>query len=174
VSADNVITLSDLSPGQKLEGTVKKVTLSGAIVDVGAAVDGLLHISDLGARRVTRTSDVLSEGQEVTTWVKRVEPSRKRLSLTLAEPPEYSWTDLEPGMKVQGKVVRLMDFGAFVTILPGRDGLVHISELADFRVKQTEDICKVGDEMWVKCLSVEENGRIRLSRKAALAEKGEE
>ena len=81
--------------------------------------------------------------------------------------------EAEEGKIYRGKVTGVKEFGAFVEILPGLEGLVHISELADFRVKQTEDICKPGDEMWVKCLSVEENGRIRLSRKAALAEKGE-
>lgn len=82
--------------------------------------------------------------------------------------------EAEEGKIYRGRVTGTKEFGAFVEILPGKEGLVHISELADFRVKQTEDICKVGDEMWVKCLNVEENGRIRLSRKAALAEKGEE
>ncbi len=82
--------------------------------------------------------------------------------------------EAEEGKIYRGKVTGVKEFGAFVEILPGLEGLVHISELADYRVKQTEDICKPGDEMWVKCLSVEENGRIRLSRKAAMAEKGEE
>lgn len=82
--------------------------------------------------------------------------------------------EAEEGKIYRGRVTGTKEFGAFVEIMPGKEGLVHISELADFRVKQTEDICKIGDEMWVKCLSVEENGRIRLSRKAALAEKGEE
>jgi len=82
--------------------------------------------------------------------------------------------EAEEGKIYRGRVTGVKEFGAFVEILPGLEGLVHISELADFRVNQTTDICNVGDEMWVKCLSVEENGRIRLSRKAALAEKGEE
>lgn len=82
--------------------------------------------------------------------------------------------EAEEGKIYRGKVTGVKDFGAFVEILPGLEGLVHISELADFRVKQTTDIVNVGDEVWVKCLSVEENGRIRLSRKAALAEKGED
>jgi small subunit ribosomal protein S1 len=164
VSADNVISLSDVSPGQKLEGTVRKVTLSGAIVDVGVAVDGLLHISDLGARRVTRTSDVLSEGQEVTAWVKRVEPSRKRLSLTLVEPPEFGWADLEPGMKVQGKVVRLEKFGAFVDIGAETDGLVHISEMDTGRVNKPSDVVSEGDfvSVWVKDIN-RKAGRISLT-----------
>jgi polyribonucleotide nucleotidyltransferase len=74
----------------------------------------------------------------------------------------------------RGKVVTIKDFGAFVEFLPGRDGLVHISELANFRVKQTEDIVKLGDEIWVKCLGVDEKGRVRLSRKAAMAERDQE
>jgi polyribonucleotide nucleotidyltransferase len=82
--------------------------------------------------------------------------------------------EAEEGKIYRGTVTGVKEFGAFVEILPGLEGLVHISELADFRVKQTTDIVNVGDEVWVKCLSVEENGRIRLSRKAALAEKGEQ
>ncbi len=74
----------------------------------------------------------------------------------------------------RGKVVTIKDFGAFVEFLPGKDGLVHISELANFRVKQTEDIVKMGDEIWVKCLGVDEKGRVRLSRKAAMAERDQE
>ncbi|MEI8043100.1 MAG: S1 RNA-binding domain-containing protein, partial [Verrucomicrobiota bacterium] len=71
----------------------------------------------------------------------------------------------------RGKVVTIKEFGAFVEFLPGKDGLVHISELANFRVKATEDIVKMGDEIWVKCLGVDEKGRVRLSRRAAMAER---
>src|ERR1044072_1785827 len=82
--------------------------------------------------------------------------------------------EAEIGKIYRGKVVTIKDFGAFVEFLPGRDGLVHISELANFRVKQTEDIVKMGDEIWVKCLGVDEKGRVRLSRKAAMAERDQE
>jgi polyribonucleotide nucleotidyltransferase len=81
--------------------------------------------------------------------------------------------EAEIGKLYRGKVVTVKEFGAFVEFLPGKDGLVHISELANFRVKQTEDIVKVGDEIWVKCLGVDEKGRVRLSRKAAMAERGQ-
>src|SRR2546423_9266031 len=74
----------------------------------------------------------------------------------------------------RGKVVTIKDFGAFVEFLPGKDGLVHISELANFRVKQTEDIVKIGDEIWVKCLGVDEKGRVRLSRRAAMEDRDKE
>ncbi|MBU1910215.1 MAG: polyribonucleotide nucleotidyltransferase [Verrucomicrobia bacterium] len=79
--------------------------------------------------------------------------------------------EAEPGKIYQGTVTGVKEFGAFVEILPGQEGLVHISELANFRVKRTEDVVKIGDLVWVKCLSVDESGKIRLSRKAALEEK---
>ena len=82
--------------------------------------------------------------------------------------------EAEIGKIYRGRVVTVKEFGAFVEFLPGKDGLVHISELANFRVKQTEDIVKIGDEIWVKCLGVDEKGRVRLSRKAAMAERDQE
>jgi polyribonucleotide nucleotidyltransferase len=82
--------------------------------------------------------------------------------------------EAEIGKIYRGKVVTIKEFGAFVEFLPGKDGLVHISELANFRVKQTEDIVKIGDEIWVKCLGIDEKGRVKLSRKAAMAERDQE
>jgi polyribonucleotide nucleotidyltransferase len=82
--------------------------------------------------------------------------------------------EAEIGKIYRGKVVTIKDFGAFVEFMPGKDGLVHISELANFRVKQTEDIVKLGDEIWVKCLGVDEKGRVKLSRRAAMAERDQE
>jgi ribosomal protein S1 len=152
VSAETSISLDEITQGQKLEGTVSKVTLSGAIVDVGAPVSGLLHISDLGEKRVTRTSDVLSEGQQIMAWVKRVDLAGKRLSLTMVEPPQFTWNDLEPGMQVGGKVVRLERFGAFVDIGAQTDGLVHVSEMGTGRVAQPSDVVSEGDQVsvWIK------------------------
>src|SRR5437879_13597718 len=82
--------------------------------------------------------------------------------------------EAEIGKIYRGKVVTVKEFGAFVEFLPSKDGLVHISELANFRVKQTEDIVKIGDEIWVKCLGVDEKGRVRLSRRAAMADRDAE
>src|SRR5437870_9394940 len=82
--------------------------------------------------------------------------------------------EAEIGKIYRGRVVTIKDFGAFVEFLPGKDGLVHISELANFRVKQTEDIVKLGADIWVKCLGVDEKGRVRLSRRAAMAERDQE
>jgi ribosomal protein S1 len=152
VTAETSISIADIKAGQKLEGRVKKVTLSGAIVDIGAEVDGLLHISDLGQRQVSRTSDVLKEGQEITAWVKRVDLQSGRLSLTLVEPAKFGWGDLEPGVKTEGKVVRLEKFGAFVDIGAETDGLVHVSEMAQGRVDKPSDVVSEGDiiTVWVK------------------------
>ena len=81
--------------------------------------------------------------------------------------------EIEIGQTYQGRVVSTKEFGAFVEVFPGRDGLVHISELADFRVKRTEDVAKVGDIIWVKCIGIDDKGRVKLSRKAALKERAE-
>lgn len=146
------ITLADIKPGQRLEGTVKKVTLSGAILDVGAEVDGLLHISDLGNKKVTRASDILKEGDKAVVWVKRVDLAGGRLSLTMVEPPKYTWKDLTPGLKTQGKVVRLEKFGAFVDLGAETDGLVHVSEMGAGRVNNPSDVVSEGDiiTVWIK------------------------
>ena len=82
--------------------------------------------------------------------------------------------EAEIGKIYRGKVVTIKEFGAFVEFLPGKDGLVHISELANFRVKKTEDICKIGDDITVKCLGVDEKGRVRLSRRAAMEDRDKE
>ncbi len=152
MTLESSISLAEVTQGQKLEGMVKKVTLSGAIVDVGAPVDGLLHISDLGDKKVTRTSDLLSEGQTITTWVKRVDLTGGRLSLTMVEPARYSWNNLEPGLQVEGKVVRLERFGAFVDIGAETDGLVHVSEMGTGRVAKPSDVVSEGDviSVWIK------------------------
>ena len=152
MSADNLLALGDITQGQELHGTVRKITLSGAIVNVGATVDGLLHISDLGQRQVTRVSSVLSEGQEVTVWVKRLDLTSGRLSVTMVEPPRHTWGSLEPGLKTEGKVVRLEKFGAFVDLGAETDGLVHISEMATGRVNMPSDVVAEGDiiTVWVK------------------------
>lgn len=152
MSAQTPISLAEISQGQKLEGTVRKVTLSGAILDVGAQVDGLLHISDLAEKGVTRTSDVLAEGQTVDVWVKKVDLTSGRLSLTMMEPAKYSWNNLKPGLQTEGKVVRLEKFGAFVDIGAETDGLVHVSEMGTGRVNKPSDVVSEGDviPVWVK------------------------
>src|SRR6185295_5031652 len=82
--------------------------------------------------------------------------------------------EIEIGKIYRGKVVSIKEFGCFVEVFPGKDGLVHISELANFRVKQTEDIVKIGDEIWVKCIGIDEKGRVKLSRRAAMEDRDRE
>ncbi len=82
--------------------------------------------------------------------------------------------DVEVGKTYRGRVVTLKDFGAFVEVLPGKDGLVHISEWSDTRVNRMDDVAKVGEEVWVKCIGIDDKGRTKLSRKAAMKERGEQ
>src|ERR1700741_5084328 len=82
--------------------------------------------------------------------------------------------EIEIGRTFHGRDVSTKEFGAFVEVFPGKDGLVHISELADFRVKRTEDVAKIGDMIWVKCIGIDDKGRVKLSRKAALKERAEQ
>ena len=81
--------------------------------------------------------------------------------------------EIEVGETYQGRVVTIKEFGCFVEVLPGKDGMCHISELADFRVNRVEDVVKLGDLIWVKCIGVDEKGRVKLSRKAAMKERNE-
>ena len=81
--------------------------------------------------------------------------------------------DIEVGELYQGTVVTIKEFGCFVEVMPGKDGLVHISELADFRVNKVEDVVKVGDSIWVKCIGVDDRGKVKLSRKAAVKDRDE-
>jgi polyribonucleotide nucleotidyltransferase len=87
------------------------------------------------------------------------------------EAVESMTAEIEVGKIYRGKVVTIKEFGCFVEVFPGKDGLVHISELANFRVKQTEDIVKMGDEIWVKCIGIDDKGRVKLSRRAAMEER---
>jgi len=163
VSDQIQISLATLAPGQQLEGIVRKISLSGAIIDVGADVEGRLHVSDLGQKQVTRASAVLSEGQTVTVWVKSTDVSGGRLSLTMVEPTRFGWQDLRPGLKLEGKVVRLEKFGAFVDIGAETEGLVHISEMSTTgRVNRPQDVVREGDavQVWIKDV---ERGSRRIS-----------
>ncbi len=123
-------------------------------------------------RRITETSgaqiDVEPDGKVSIFAIDKesMDMAVREVQLTTAEPEE--------GVIYNGVVKGVKDFGAFVEIFPGTEGLVHISELADFRVNKVEDICQVGDQMWVKCIGIDERGRVRLSRKAAMAEKDNE
>ncbi len=169
-------SIKDLKRGMKLQGKVTRIALCGAFVDIGLDREGLIHISQLGRRSINRVTEVLKKGDEVTVWVKKVDRKRKRVFLTLVEPPR-PLRSLKPGMVLEGKVTKLAPFGVFVDIGAGRDGLVHISELAPGRVDDPAEIVSVGEKVEVQVLRVDrKRRRIELSMKEPLLEalKGEE
>jgi len=147
--------IKELKPRTRLRGKVTKAVLSGAFVDIGLSQDGWVHISQLSKDPINRVAEVVEPGDEVTVWVKKVDRKKGRINLTMIEPPERVFGDLKPGMIIKGKVTRLTPFGAFVDVGVGRDGLVHISELASGFVDTPSEIVSLGEEVDVKVLSVD-------------------
>ncbi|MBL8097331.1 MAG: S1 RNA-binding domain-containing protein [Anaerolineales bacterium] len=167
--------LEDLKPKMELTGTVKKIELFGAFVDVGVGRDGLVHISALKPERVNNVADVVKEGDTVTVWVKKVDAEQGRLDLTMVRPLGIEWGELKRGQRFNGKVVKLEKFGAFVDIGAERPGLVHISEVAAYRVEDIKEALKDNQEVQVQVLGVDPRKKqIKLSIKAVeLAEMSE-
>ena len=162
--ANERLDLIDVQPKMKFEGQVTKIELFGAFVDIGAAKDGLVHISQISQGRVNRVADVLQEGDPVTVWVQRIDPEQGRISLTMVEPPERSIADLKADQVITGTVTKLTPYGAFVDIGVERDGLVHISEMAEGHIARPEDATSVGDEIPVRVVKVNrQRRRIELS-----------
>jgi len=154
-----------LEPKTKLSGKVVKITLAGAIVDVGQPLPGVVHISQLSKDTVNKVEDVVKEGQTVDVWVRRAK--KDRIELTMIEPLALEWKEIEPDMVVKGKVVRLESYGAFVEIGAERPGMIHVSELAHGYVKTPGEIVKEGDEVEAKVLDVNRKKKqIKLSIKA--------
>ncbi|HEY8449109.1 MAG TPA: 30S ribosomal protein S1, partial [Bacillota bacterium] len=170
-------TWASLEEGQIRRGIVKGITDFGAFIDLGG-VDGLLHVSEMAWNRVDHPSDVVQEGQEVQVKVLKVDRERERISLSLKQTLPDPWQGLEqrypPGAIVEGQVVRLAPFGAFVRLEPGVEGLVHISQLADYHVKTPSEVVREGDTVRVKVLKVQpEDRRVSLSIKEAQRPAGE-
>jgi predicted RNA-binding protein with RPS1 domain len=165
--------LAELQPGQMREGTIRKIHDFGAFVDLGG-VDGLIHVSQLSWERVKHPSEIVQEGQKVRVRIEKIDEATGRIGLSLKNPEEHPWTNIEQrfpvGTTVKGPVSRIAQFGAFVKLAPGVEGLIHISELAHHKVYKVENVVKEGEEVECKVLAVdEENQRISLSLKAALA-----
>ena len=165
--------LAELQPGAVREGTVRRVQDFGAFVDLGG-VDGLVHVSQLAWSRVKHPSEVVSVGQRVTVRVQKIDPEAGKISLSMKELADNPWNTVAERFAVKsnqsGKVAKLMDFGAFVELEPGVEGLIHISELDHKRVFRVQDVLSEGDAVDVQVLSVDvPNRRIALSRKASLA-----
>jgi len=162
-------TIEDLRPKTKVKGVVKRLELYGAFIDLGIGVDALIHISQLGNKRVNRVSDVLAEGETVEVWVDRVVPVTGQISVTMVEPQPVDWNELQEGQAYVGTVTRLERFGAFVDIGAEKEGLVHVSELSHEYVRNPNQVVRVGDRVNVLVLGFnKKKRRIDLSIKALL------
>ncbi|RME98400.1 MAG: S1 RNA-binding domain-containing protein [Chloroflexi bacterium] len=166
---DDTSTIFNLAPRQKLSGKVKNITTFGAFVDLGLPQDGLVHISELARRKVEKVEDVVSVGQEVDVWVKKVDRKRGRISLTMVKPVGRRLRDIAEDDELEGTVTRLESYGAFVDIDSERDGLVHISQITHDYIKHPEEALTVGQTVQVKVLKVNKKKRqVDLSIKALL------
>jgi transcriptional accessory protein Tex/SPT6 len=155
-----------LSVGQEVTGIVKRVSEFGAFVDIGVGRDGLVHISELSARRVAKVTDVLQQGQEATFWIKKLDRERNRISLTMIEPGTKTIRNMEKGDIVQGTVTRIMPYGAFVDIGIGRDALLHVREMGERFVAKPEDVVQVGESIDARILDISRRrARVDLSIK---------
>jgi small subunit ribosomal protein S1 len=163
--------LDSLQPGQVHEGVVRKLMDFGAFVELAAGVDGLVHVSQLAWSRVNHPREVLTEGQKIRVKIERVDRTTGKIGLSYRDLLENPWTSAAakypPNSIVRGKVTKLMEFGAFVALEPGVEGLIHISELSHKRVWRPSDVVHEGDEVEVLVLAVNvEAQRISLSMKA--------
>lgn len=163
---------AELNENQVRTGIVRSVRDFGAFVDLGG-VDGLLHVSEMSWQRVTDPTKIVQPGQAIKVVVLKIDRETRKVGLGLKQLEASPWDTLQdrysPGQVIKGPVTRTMDFGAFVQIEPGVEGLVHISELAPRRVWRVIDVVKEGQEVEAKILSIDkENRRISLSLKAAI------
>jgi predicted RNA-binding protein with RPS1 domain len=181
--------VKDLEAGMELEGRVTSIALYGIFVDIGVGRDGLVHISEMSDTRIDSPSDLVKIGDRVNVRVKSVEPDGRRISLTMRskerqenrgggggqrrgkrpEPNKEALSTLRVGDNVEGTITGIAPFGVFVDIGVGKDGLVHVSELAEGRIEKAEDVVKVGEAYTFKVLEVDADGaRISLSLRRAL------
>ncbi len=159
-------------PGTMVKGTVRNLTNYGAFIEIEEGIDGLLHVSDMSwTRKISHPSEMVEKSQEVECRVISVDQQRRRIALGLKQLQDDPWaTDIpskyQPGQIVTGTVTKLTNFGVFVGLENGLEGLLHISELADHKVENPEEVVKVGDSIEVKILRVDaEERKIGLSRK---------
>ena len=165
--------VSDRYPEEALvKGRVRNLTNYGAFIELEEGIDGLLHVSDMSwTRKISHPNEMLEKGEEVECRVLSVDQERRRIALGLKQLDEDPWVNdipnrYQPGELVKGKVTKITNFGVFVGLEDGLEGLLHISELADHKVENPEEIVKVGDDIEVKILRVDTDDRkIGLSRK---------
>ena len=176
VESDPWATIQErYQPGMRVQGKVRNLTDFGAFVELEPGVDGLLHISDMSwTRNIGHPSELLKKGQAIDTQILNVDRENKRISLGLKQIQPDPWDSVAQrypmGSRVTGKVVRLTDFGAFVELEPGVDGLLHISQMSNRPIATPADILNVGDELTLMVIRVDPNERrIGLSLKELAA-----
>jgi len=159
-------------PGTTVQGTVRNLTNYGAFIEIEEGIDGLLHVSDMSwTRKISHPNEMVEKGQQLECRVISVDQVRRRIALGLKQMSEDPWTrdipgKYEPGQVVTGTVTKITNFGVFVGLENGLEGLLHISELADHKVENPEEVVKVGEQIEVKILRVDPDERkIGLSRK---------
>ncbi|MBM7569812.1 30S ribosomal protein S1 [Aquibacillus albus] len=177
-SAKKQEVIQSIEEGQVVEGKVQRLTNFGVFVDLGG-IDGLVHISQLSHEHVEKASDVVEEGQQIKVKVLAVDRDNERISLSLKETQPGPWEDIESrvqsGSVIEGTVKRLVNFGAFVEVLPGVEGLVHISQISTEHIGTPQEVLKVGQVVKVKVLDVNESEkRMSLSIKEVELEKNQE
>jgi small subunit ribosomal protein S1 len=163
---------ADYPPGAVVKGVVRNLTNYGAFIEIDDGIDGLLHVTDMSwTRKVTHPSEMVEKGQEIECKVLSVDQQRRRIALGLKQMHEDPWTTdiparYKPGDVVKGAVTKITNFGVFVGLEDGLEGLLHISELSEDKVENAEEVVKVGDPIEVKILRVDtEDRKIGLSRK---------
>lgn len=163
---------SEIEVGKKYQGTVKSLTSYGAFVDIGG-VDGMVHVSELSWSRIKSPADVVSVGDEIEVYVISFDPEKRKISLGYKTDETNPWTIFTSNYNVDDvvtvKIVKLMTFGAFAEIIPGIDGLIHISQIADRRIGKPEDVLSEGQTVDAKIIDIDtEKKRISLSIRALL------
>lgn len=163
-------TLDEMTEGAKVKGFVKNVTDYGAFIDLGG-LDGLLHITDMSWGRIKHPSEVITVGEELELKVLKYDQEKQRVSLGLKQLSEDPWGIVEGkfpvGMKLKGKVVSLADYGAFVDLSDGVEGLIHVNEMSwTKKIKHPSQLVNIDSEVEVQVLSIDsENRRISLGMK---------
>ncbi len=162
-------SLGRLSAGQQIKGKVTRVESFGAFVELGGGIEGLVHVSNISRRRIEDAKSALAQGQEVQAVITEIKDGGKRIGLSMKalepDPWESAPSRYAPDTVLSGKVTRLADFGAFVEIEPGLEGLLHVSAMAKDRVRRPGDYVKVGESIAVRIVAIESGKRrISLSR----------
>ena len=163
IEAQKKEIISKLEKGQILEGIVKNITSYGVFIDLGG-VDGLIHITDLSWGRVNDPHDVVELDQQIKVVIIDFDDEKKRIQLGLKQLTPHPWDaldeNLKVGDKIHGKVVVMADYGAFVEVAPGVEGLIHVSEMSwSSHLRSAQDFMKVGDEVDAVILTLDREQR---------------